>query len=865
MKIIVTLFILISLSYPLLSTPARYNRALTLYNQGILLEASREVSIFLENNPDDFEGYKLLALILLRLEDWQKFDEVTAKLIEMRPNDPEIIALRQRASRETTRDLPVSIADLEELVRIEPDNIGYRIRLIDIYVAQRRHQDADRHYREIVRRRPNDAPFRLRYARYLAQRRRIPEAEREYNAYLLLVPNDTIRMEMFNVILQDVYRLINEERYPEAVEIFEQVSSRYPDDLLLFREYARILAWAEKYHESAAVYIIYLEREDNPVVRLELARVRAWNDDYAGALNDVRLVLAASPQNIDAHLLKGDIYRWTDNMDDARERYEFVLSVDPDNMYAIEGLYELERLSERRLQEASAFNIEAMKKALAEDDEDDFARLQLARLFNIEARYEESASYYRDYIGRNPEDLTARLEYSRVLSSLGQYRLAINELNLYLRANPDDLTNRINLVNLHLWGQDTRTGENLLRGILSDYPRNVELHWMLFRVYRNREDWIGAKRHLNAVIEIEPNYTVAKAYIREIESHPRYLTGTGAAQRLPSPYRPTVGFSYGYLRDHEDYSEQYGVFRYIQPLPNEAQFEISYGRFYVNQQNQQTILGNRTLHVRNDRFELNLLGKIDSRTRAGFWLGMNNYKSRFEIAKDNSFFLGARIGYEVDDLNRVGVTYISDDAFFFVRTVRSLGGRELSYTDFDDDGEEIIVTYREQAIKTDKFEVSWDRRPLSFEEDAPFLEKLSFFGRFGYGIFSDKNRQVSYRIGTSYPLRYEPDISLLIGWDSLNYSEERESILYWSPKSYEGIFLGARIDGEWEEFTYGMEGEISFRRGSIGASRSLSGRLYYDFSERFRAGIIGSYSESPREGDEDYNFLTTIVEFYYRF
>jgi Flp pilus assembly protein TadD len=848
-----------------LASPARYNRALTLYNQGILLEASREVTIYLDDNPDDFEANKLLARILLRLENWSKLDEVTSKLVQMRPNDPEVIALRERAMRDTTRDLPESISDLEELVRAEPGNIGYRIRLIDMYVAQRRYQDAERHYREIVRRRPNDAPFRLRYARYLAQRRRTADAEREYNAYLSLVANDAIRVEMFNVILQDAQRLINEERYPEAVELFEQVSSRYPDDLMLLREYARLLAWAEKYPESIVIYKNYLEREDDPEVRLELARVKAWDDDYAGALTEIRTVLSKSPDNTDAHILKGDIYRWTDNMDDARERYELVLSLDPDNMYALEGLTELARLEERRYEEASAFNVEAMRAAIAEDDEDDFARLQLARLLNIAAQYEESARHYKDYIERHPDDIAARLEYSRVLASLGQYRLAINELNLYLTENPDDLTNRLNMVNLHLWNQDYRTGERLLLAILQDYPQHIEVHWMLFRLYRNREDWAGAKRHLNTIINIDPGYTVAQAYLREIDSHPRFMSVSETATGLPSPYRPTIGFSYGYLRDHEDYSEQYGMVRFIQPLPGDNQLEISYGRFFVNQRNQQTALGNNTLHVRNDRYELNLLGTIDSRTRAGFWLGMNNYRSRYEIAKDNSFFLGARISYEVDDLNRVSGAYISDDAFFFVRTVRSLGGRELTFTDFDDDGEEIIVEYQEQALTVDKFEATWDRGPLSYDDDAPFLEKLSFFGRLGYGMFSDSNRQLSYRIGTSYPLRYEPNVELLIGWDSLNYSEERESIVYWSPQAYEGMFLGAKIEGSWEEFSYAMEGEISFRRGSIGASRSLSGRLYYEITERLSAGLIASYSESPREGDEDYNFLTTIIDLYYRF
>jgi hypothetical protein len=114
-------------------------------------------------------------------------------------------------------------------------------------------------------------------------------------------------------------------------------------------------------------------------------------------------------------------------------------------------------------------------------------------------------------------------------------------------------------------------------------------------------------------------------------------------------------------------------------------------------------------------------------------------------------------------------------------------------------------------------------------------------------------------------LAKEPNFAFLLGWDSLQYAEQKDTEIYWSPKLSEGIFFGAKVDGTWEEFTYGLDAEISFKNDSVGASRSISGRLYYQLTERLNAGVILSYSESPRQDDDDYNHLTSIFELYYRF
>ncbi len=834
--LLLLLVLAVSISF-LSGSPQSYNRALYLYDQGILIEAEREVKSYLSDSPDDYEANKLLARILSDLQDFAQLKEVTTKLLSMRANDPEVLELDRIAAAETQRSAPVTVAELEEELNADPENIGIRIRLIDIHTNNRQYQQADRHYREVIRLRPRDSAFRLRYARFLAQRGRITEAEREYLVYLSLEENAAVRREMFNVILREAYRLIEQQRYNDAIIQFREVRSRYPDDLYLLLEYARLLSLTKDYENSIITYQIYLERDDNPSVRLEMARVKSWNDNYAGALEDIFLVLEEEPNSLAAHILLGDVYRWTDNMDDSRERYEFVLSIDPDNMYALEGLKELERLEQTRYQEATSFSIEAMRAALREDPDDLHARLQLARLLNIAAEYSEASRHYEIYLQNNPNDLKVRLEYSRTLGSQGDYQGAVRQLQIYLNENQDDLTNRINLVNLYLWSEEYFEAESHLKEILREHPENLYAHWNLFRLNRNREEWQPALYHLRAIQEIEPNYRVTDAYIREIENHPRLLTV--ATDRAPSPYKPTLGFTYGFMRDHENYSERYGLFRYQQPLKGNSFLELAFGRYFLNQK----IPDSPTLVVETDRYSLLFSGWIDEKTSGRILAGMNEYNSRYQISKTESFFFGATLSYQLDELNRLSVGYYNDDAVYFVKTVRSL----------------------EAGISVDRFEVEWEREAIDRADGTSIPEKLTYFGNFVYGMFSDNNKQIRYRIGISYPLSLEPLIDLQLGWDALSFSEQKETELYWSPRSYDGLYFGGKTYGEWQEFTYGLDAEVSFRRNNVGASRSISGRLYYLLTESINAGVVLSYSESPREDDTDYNYLTSIFELYYRF
>lgn len=516
-------------------------RARHLYEHGVYQEAAREVRQYLAANPDDFDAGKLLARILLRLGEYGELVTVGERLLRRRPDDRELQEMVDRARRERPppEAPPVrraeTAADLEAALRRNPDNIGPRLRLIDIYSRAGQDRQAERHYRELLRRRPREIAYQLRFARFLARRGRGDEAEEFYLAALALEERPEIRREMFQVLLRPAEEMLAAGEADAALAHFREVAARHPDEPQLQLNYARLLSWADRPAEAIPAYRRYLEAEDDPAVRLEMARAISWAGDYAAARREVEAVLAAEPDNVAALALLGDIFRWTDNPDAARDHYERALALDPAHEAARTGLDELDKIAAQRAREEAFYNLAHMRTVAAESPGDERARLQLARLLAIETDYEAAAGHYRFYLDRHPDDLTVRLEYGRVLSSLGNLAGAATEFERYLAGNPGDLSTRAQLADLLLWQSEDERARRELETIIAENPRDIHARWNLARIHRDREEWTTAREHLAEIREINPGYQAAAAAIHEIETHPRYLVGRWEEQVAAEP------------------------------------------------------------------------------------------------------------------------------------------------------------------------------------------------------------------------------------------------------------------------------------------------------------------------------------------
>jgi tetratricopeptide (TPR) repeat protein len=295
-----------------------------------------------------------------------------------------------------------NIEALRELVRTEPDNIDYRIRLGWWLVEVDEFDEAGEHFTKALERDPNrlDAVWGLAIVHH--EKGRDEEAVAILQGYLRRRADDLqarqylaeIRsysakdldravMEYQEMLKRDpgdigtakklAKALVGLRRYEEAIRIYDQLLAAHPQDRELRLEKARVLSWAKRYAESLAEYDALLSLQpDNRVylqekaavtswagrygesialyerilqqdpgsmdARIGLAKALSWSGRVNGAMRAFEEIAKEDPENVDAHLGLADAYRRIGDSGRAEAEYQQVLTLDPDNREAQKGL-----------------------------------------------------------------------------------------------------------------------------------------------------------------------------------------------------------------------------------------------------------------------------------------------------------------------------------------------------------------------------------------------------------------------------------------------------------------------------------------------------------------------------------------------
>jgi len=273
-----------------------------------------------------------------------------------------------RVSMSETDDKLRSIEALRELVRREPSNIGFRVRLGWWLVEVNELQEAGEHFktaleldpnrldaawglaivlhgqdkdedaveilRGYLRRRPDD----LKARRYLADiygysEDTLDRAVMEYQEILKQNPGD---IETVKKLAKVLIRL---GRYEDAIGYYDRLITAHPDDRELRLEKARALSWAKRYEESVALYQRILEQDPGDVdARLALAEVLNWSGRRGEAIREFEGVLAVDPKNLRARLGLARALSWSGKANGAIRVFEEIKKDDPKNVDAHLGL-----------------------------------------------------------------------------------------------------------------------------------------------------------------------------------------------------------------------------------------------------------------------------------------------------------------------------------------------------------------------------------------------------------------------------------------------------------------------------------------------------------------------------------------------
>jgi len=315
------------------------------------------------------------------------------------------------------------------------------------------------------------------------------EAVEEYfNRVIVLVPDHPTALE-----------------YLERVEGARAVVDVPPD--------AAGQAWLDGNTELAMS--LYSARLDaDPTDGLALLRVglmRAWNEQYAAALELLDLLIDLEPTNVDGRLARARVYAWSGDTPVAIDEVVSILEVQPDNADALATLALFQSWA-GQLDEA----LESYDNLLSIAPEHGAARRQQAQALAWSSQFEQSLETFEALVAESPDDIDARLGLANALGFSADFEGAIEQYDEVLSRAPDDMRALTQRAKTLGWaGRLVDSEHAALRAVEMD--RSSGEAWAgLGQVYRWQGRNAAAKEAFEAAAQLAPTSPDIRDQLRSV-------------------------------------------------------------------------------------------------------------------------------------------------------------------------------------------------------------------------------------------------------------------------------------------------------------------------------------------------------------
>jgi tetratricopeptide (TPR) repeat protein len=331
------------------------------------------------------------------------------------------------------------------------------------------------------------------------------------------------------VFWSEVSTLLEEQRWEDALPVFEDYLADYPTDRDVRHEYVVTLLAAGHSDEAVAELRRLLTVDDDFLQRLLLARtLRELGRTDEAAAEYARLV-DARPDDVGLWLEYARAYAWVERYDEAASVLERALAALPGSVplrvelarveYARNGLERAAALladipdGELAAQDGLTLRSDILaalaEPEIVEEPAPPPTLLELAVRAREDDDFDRSRELFGEALRERPDDAEIWLAYANLLEyELNDLEGAHAALLQVERLTPPDATLQLRLAQLEIWTQrndDARARLNeLLPVVESDELVAAEVHAMLGDLDRWEGDRIAAARHYRMALDSDP-------------------------------------------------------------------------------------------------------------------------------------------------------------------------------------------------------------------------------------------------------------------------------------------------------------------------------------------------------------------------
>lgn len=497
-------------------------------------EAAKQAEAALNLAPDDPGVHVLQGSLLLQRGDRDGAMREVESALTRDAKNARAIALK--ASIQARDDTDAALATLEAAIPQVPADDAKVLREIKLLLlGQTRPEEVERELAAMAKAAPEERSYQVRLARLYAQRGRADEAERmlrELAAKGGAEDEDDVDSRIALI------QFLGTQRGPEAVEeALKGFIAKEPDNQRLRLSLGQFYDQIGRADDATAVFRQVAEMdaksEEGLRARNRLAAERIRAADLDGATKLIDGVLADSPDNEEAQLMRAGLAFTASRFDDAITALRTVLRREPSNERALlllarthaqAGETPLAKDAYRKLLEISPKNSDAAReyvglavrsgtlgeaadtlRRLAEANPED-AQLgalltevlvlngdlkgaetrarqlvagqdpagtgayQLGQVLEGQKRYAEAAKSYGQALDKNPDDLPSLQGYVRVLVEQGKEADAIADLRARVKAHPEAVNARLVLADTLGHAGQAREAASLLETLIQARP-----------------------------------------------------------------------------------------------------------------------------------------------------------------------------------------------------------------------------------------------------------------------------------------------------------------------------------------------------------------------------------------------------------
>jgi tetratricopeptide (TPR) repeat protein len=383
----------------------------------------------LQKHPDDSELLALRAAIHVQQKDLDDALTDAERAVQLDPaNEDAVTALAgiytSTKSSDKAREL------LEGAVKRLPASVDLRLVLAQIYSTGDRPADAERVLMDLVSLKPNDPSHRIRLAQYYAGHSQLDAAERVLREGIKAIPQDRpLKLSLID--------FLSARRSREAAEkeLQSMIATNPKDPELKFAlaklyESGRQADLAEKVYQD----VISSEGLDEAglTARDRLARSRLTvHGDVPGAQKLIAEVLAKSPRDNDALILRGDIELAQKDPKATIADLRAVLRDQPNSPPVLRTLA-LAHLANGE----PAIAEETMRRAVEANPKDATLRLDLAGLLAQLGKPEQAKPVAAEVVKDEPTNVLALQTLFRVSAASHDYATAKSAADGVVAAQP---------------------------------------------------------------------------------------------------------------------------------------------------------------------------------------------------------------------------------------------------------------------------------------------------------------------------------------------------------------------------------------------------------------------------------------------